>query len=85
MSDTAVGHPLRVRLREQLSRRCHDAVARLADHERERQAKLGMRTPEEVAADEERERHYTAIVGPRYRRRSDRTLPQELIDDTMLE
>jgi hypothetical protein len=85
VADTAAGHPLRVRLREQLVGRCHDAVDRLAESERERQAQLDARTPEEVAADEERERRNAAIIGPRYRRRRGRTLPHELIDETMLE
>ncbi|WP_326758622.1 hypothetical protein OHB35_11350 [Streptomyces phaeochromogenes] len=85
MADTAAGHPLRVRLRDQLVRRCRDAIDRLAAEERERQAQLDARTPEEVAADEEQARRHAAIVGPEYRRRGGRTLPHELIDDTMVE
>ncbi|WP_328509629.1 hypothetical protein OG981_19295 [Streptomyces mirabilis] len=85
MADTAAGHPLRVRLRDQLVRRCRDAADRLAEQEREREAQLAARSPEEVAANVERTSRYAAIVGPRYRQRGSRTLSHELIDDAMLE
>ncbi|MBU5947672.1 ATP-binding protein [Streptomyces sp. PAM3C] len=87
--DTPAGHALRLQLRGQLVARCREAAERLAQQEREREARLAARTPEQVAADEERAQEFR-IFGPpslarRRRRRQRRQLPRELTDATMLE
>ncbi len=82
------GHPLRIRLRGQLTARVAAGDERLAETQRERAEQLVARTAEEVAADAEHARTLRAFsgitVGGRRRRRRWRELPRELIDDDVL-
>jgi hypothetical protein len=86
LAEQAAGHPLRIALGEQLVARVAAGDERLAEIRRERAERLAARTPDEVAADEERSRQMRAYATMSGRRRKPRPeLPPELTDDALLE
>ncbi|QNG36297.1 hypothetical protein F1C76_06560 [Geodermatophilaceae bacterium NBWT11] len=85
-SGAPAGHPVRMALRDRLVGMCDAALAELEEAERRRAADLANRTPEEIAADEQRRKSWPAMpvrrrrtVGPR------RQLPQVLRSEEVVE
>jgi hypothetical protein len=88
---TPAEHATRVRLRESILGQCAETERVLDEQETARRAELAARTPEEVAADEERRRRFAGISGfstsGRRRRQSASTRhrPYRWINDTQVE
>ena len=91
LADTPAGHPLRLRLRDQLTAVCAAADSRLRAEREAAAAARAARSAEEIEEERKlRERHrglLTAPVGyPRSRRRKRRPqIPREITDDAMIE
>lgn len=91
LRNTPAGHPVRVALRERILERCAENERLLDEHEAERQAELAARTPEEIAADEERRKQFAAISSfsmsrrRRKRREPTRHRPYQWIRDAQIE
>ncbi|MFF5614606.1 hypothetical protein ACFY7B_16965 [Streptomyces albidoflavus] len=86
--DAPANNALRLQLRDQLVARCQEGAERLAQEELERKARLAARTPEQVAADEERAEQFRIFSSSslaRRRRRRQHQLPRELTDRALLE
>lgn len=87
--ETPEGHPLRVRLREQLLQWCAAADARARAQAEATAKTLAERTPEQTRSDEQqakKDRSLFAEIGfPRSRRRRRREIPREITDETVLE
>ena len=89
VADTPAGHPLRLRLRDQLAAACAAADSRLRAEREAAAAVRAARSAEEIEEERQlRERHrglLTAPVGyPRGRRRRP-PIPREITDETMVE
>jgi hypothetical protein len=88
---TTKGQPTRVLLRETILRQCADKERVLDEHEAARQAELAARTPEEIAADEERRKQFAALPNLSLSRRRQqrppptRHRPYEWINDAQIE
>lgn len=88
---TPTGHPTRIKLRKSILNQCAENERVLDEQEAARQAELAARTPEQVAADEERRKQFAAIsnfsISPRRRRRPEptRRRPYLWIHDTRIE
>jgi hypothetical protein len=91
LQGTPAGQATRVALRDTILDRCAENERVLDEQEAARQAELAARTPEEVAADEERRKKFAAISGVsmsrRRRRRPEPTRhrPYQWIDDAQVE
>src|SRR5207244_285688 len=90
VAGTPSGHPLRVRLRDQLAAACAAADRRLQAEQEAAAAARAARSPEEI--DQERrfmDRHrnlFAAEIGyPRTRRRGRPGIPREITDEVMVE
>jgi hypothetical protein len=74
---TPTGHATRIKLRESILGQCAENERVVDEREAGRQAELAARTPEQVAADEERRKQFAAIssfsMSPRRRRRPEPT------------
>ncbi len=74
---TPAGHVTRIKLRDTILGQCAENERALDEQEVARQAELAARTPEEIAADEERRKQFPAISSiPMSRRRRRRPEPQ---------
>lgn len=88
---TPAGHATRIKLRESILDQCAENERVLDEQEAARQAKLAARTPEQVAADEERRKQFAAIsnfsMSRRRPRRPEPTRhrPYQWIKDTHVE
>ena len=83
MQNTPAGHPLRIRLRQQVFDNIEQATQSRAEAEAEAAARRAARTPEQVAADDERAarmRSLAPIIGPIGRLRP-RRLERELTNE----
>lgn len=77
LSGTPAGHPTRIGLRDASIERCAENERVLDEQEAARQVELAARTPEQIAADEERRKSLAALTGfPAPRRRRRRAEPQ---------
>ena len=62
--ETPAGHPTRVKLRQAILEQCAEKERVLDEQDAARQAELAARTPEEIAADEERQNQFCCNVEP---------------------
>ncbi len=91
LAEVPAGHDVRMRLHARLLDASAAAEARAAERAREAERALASRTPEDVSRDEQADRKNALLftefgVGPRARRgRRRRSLPHELLDDTVIE
>lgn len=84
MQNTPSGHPLRLRLRQQVFDNIEEAKRLRAEAEAEAAARRAARTPEQIAADAERAAHMRSlapIIGPIGRSRHRRHLDRELTNE----
>lgn len=91
LGGTPARHATRIKLREIILARCAENERALDEQEAARQAQLAARSPEEVAADEERRKQFAAIssfsMSRRRRRRPEPTRhrPYQWIHDAQIE
>ena len=91
LQGTPAGQPTRIALRDAILDRCAENERVLDEQEAVRQAQLAARTPEEIAADEERRRKFASIgsvsMSRRRRRRPEPTRhrPYQWIRDAQVE
>lgn len=84
MQSAPAGHPLRIRLRQQVFDNIEEAKRSRAEAEAEATARRAARTPEQVAADDERAAHMRSlapVIGPIGRSRPRRRLERELTNE----
>jgi predicted DNA binding CopG/RHH family protein len=89
LADTPAGRPARVKLHDRLLEACTAAEARAAERAREAELVRARRTPEEVARDDQSAKRHALLFAEhgigRGARRRGRTLPHELLDETIVE
>lgn len=90
LRSTPAGQPTRMALREGILARCAEKERALEEQEAAKQATLAARTPEEVAAHEERRKRFASIAGPspsrrRHRPKTAQHRPYLWIQNTQIE
>ena len=87
---SSAGQSTRIKVRDAILRQCAGKERALDEEQSAREAELAARTPEQIAADEERSRRFTMLSGPRLSggrrlRTAARRRPYLWIEDSQIE